>query len=185
MEESKTRHSLWLVPEQPERRHLQNLIDQLSSRLDSPKFCPHITVLGDIAVSAEHLFRAAKPLAESTACLRLEIKRLETGSSYFQSLFLRIDDKGSLRQMHQQAAFMFPNSNIPTTYLPHISLAYGHFSRDQIEQAKEIIGAFLPMVVRFDRLSIVQSSDTTPVSKWTTRGDLLLTQRDYNASSSG
>lgn len=178
------KHSLWLVPPAPQRAALQQAIRTLCQTTGLPVFTPHITVLGDIAADADTLARALAPLVRQWSMrhlttppsLPLTLTRLDTGTTFFQSLYACVAPCAALTRLHEDCrALLTPRADTghATAFTPHISLAYGPLpdtgsAIPALRSPTAPATIELPMTFAVDGVHIVRSSNDTPIEAWKT-----------------
>ena len=144
-----TRYALWLSPDGEAFERWQALIAELSARLGTPAFDPHVTLVGGLHGEFEALQQATRQLA-----LEIEPMVLPLGASryldeYYRCLFVDVDACPALARAQAAAARRFGPG--PSPYYPHLSLVYGELPAARKQQLIAEIGA------RFDEpLPIVQ-----------------------------
>lgn len=128
------------MPEGDERAHLEKIIEQLGAGFKSPLFKPHITLLGQVSGSEEEVVEKTATLAESLTAFDVSSDGLDFRDSYFQALFVKIKETPSLIAANGLAREVFQRES-DTTFMPHLSLAYGDFDVSEKEEVIEEISA--------------------------------------------
>lgn len=118
--------SIWLVPPEPVALDLQLVIDDLSRRYSTPRFRPHVTLIGGVEVSGP------APLASLATMESAEVraKAIVASGDYFRCVTAPAVLTASLRALRRKAAAMFERAS-KEKYEPHLSLLYGALSREQ------------------------------------------------------
>ena len=116
-------YHLWLVPEGEALHRLQGVIDDLAEAYGGPVFTPHVTLLSLFADQEASLIETNRRLAASLEPFNLDLKVPETGTIFFQCVYMRVAEDPLLSRTRQAAgtAFALPADN----YMPHLSLFYG------------------------------------------------------------
>ena len=127
-------YALWLMPEEPAFSLLAGEISRLSQECSTPRFDPHVTLLGGITVAEAEALASTVPLAESLKPFGLELGEIGYLEDYFRCLFVRVIPTDSLINANQTAREVFRLPNEPP-YMPHLSLVYGKL---QMEKKKVI-----------------------------------------------
>ena len=159
-------HSLWLMPDQGTAKHLRRLILELATKLNTPVFAPHITLVSDfsapIDVVRTHCDRAVSAMGP-IAAHSIEV---DGTTAPFMSIFLKVhvpNEVIDLRNTLHSALDISDQEN----YLPHISLAYfakeGPSKTDQIMHLNENLGEIRFNIIFLD---IVTSAKSIPISQW-------------------
>ena len=161
-----TMQSIWLVPKEPEREKLQNLIERVAAVTGGPRFEPHVTILGDVPLpSSEVRFRIGSRIRDIPG-FRLRSKEIRVGKSYFESLFLLTELPPVVSELRRLAAGSLPSSSGRKHFVPHVSLAYGRLKPAIVGQIMEIANGAHPMSLAFDELSIVCAGRAIPLEDW-------------------
>ena len=120
--------SLWLVPEDSETsRRLAELIDSLARRFGTPRFDPHLTLLGGLDAPAGDVIARSQSLAATIPPLELRVLRVEGTEEYFRCVFAAVEDTRELIRARERALEALV-LNDTSRFFPHISLVYGHLS---------------------------------------------------------
>jgi 2'-5' RNA ligase len=120
--------SLWLVPQQGESsRQLAARIDSLAQRLGTPRFEPHLTLLGGLEGGQADIVARSEVLARTLAPIELRIRDIEGSDEYFRCVFAAVERMPELVRAHEQAVEVF-GWRPPQPFFPHVSLIYGALS---------------------------------------------------------
>lgn len=142
-------YSIWIIPPEPVYTQLKSIIDELAKNYNGPTFEPHMTVLGNIDKDLSQIERFGKELAESFDTLQLSLGPVSFSTTYFQSVFVRVNSTAQLMQLNIDAKKLFNMEN--SVFMPHISLLYGDHdmttreeatSKVQIPQASFVVNKF-------------------------------------------
>ncbi len=157
------RYALWLLPDQVATEGFASLIDDLSNRYQGPRFAPHVTLLGRVTGAENDLQKTTEDLAQRLRVLTLRCQEIAREAYYFRCFYVRLEPSIDLVQAHEQAADAF-GVDFVSDYLPHLSLVYGHLSRDEKDKLRgEIEPRISPDFVA-DRLQLVHV--TVSVADW-------------------
>lgn len=151
--ETTDRVAFWLLPADDERKHLQAIVKKLSSRYNTPRFEPHLTLLPLPAPTVADATAVLDKLA--SACKPLELFR--TGPPrwspvYNQALILPFELSAGLAEL---VRILHPQQIVPTGYLPHISLMYANLDEESGPGLAEEI-FFDRRTVNFDRCAALR-----------------------------
>lgn len=119
------RYSLWLEPDGVAADALHAIIDRLAAEHGGPCFRPHLTLLGGIETTEAAVVAGAARLAATLAPLTLQLDDFGATETYFQALFATARPTTALLAARAAAEATFPEAP-STTYIPHVSLLYGH-----------------------------------------------------------
>src|SRR5208337_2649697 len=86
------RFSLWLKPTGEVYLTLANLIFDLSKEYFSPRFDPHVTLLGELTGSYEEIESRTSKLSANLRPYTIKLTRIEYLDEYFRSLFIRVEE---------------------------------------------------------------------------------------------
>ncbi len=125
-----TGFSLWLMPPEDSQsyRFLDSLIKDLASVYQTYSFEPHITLLGGIEGNADEVVAKTQELAGNISSFQAILEELGSQDNYFRAFFANAE-RNYVIQANIAAQNMF---GLSQKYMPHLSLAYGHFSKEQI-----------------------------------------------------
>ena len=102
----------WLIPDEPHRSKLQQIIHRFSKIYQSPTFTPHITLGTGNTIPS--------PMELPTTNIQFE--GVETEHSYFRSLYFTCRPDPKLFALWEYFGGEKP-------FIPHLSLIYGNFSQ--------------------------------------------------------
>ena len=102
----------WLIPDEPHRAKLQQIIHRFSKVYQSPIFTPHITIGTGNRIPS----RIANIIAP-----KICFTSIETEHTYFRSLYFKCAASSELTSLWKYFEGKEP-------FIPHLSLIYGDFS---------------------------------------------------------
>ena len=85
-------YALWIVPSDNVYRSLVKEISALSMQFSTPKFKPHLTLLGGLTGSKKELLIKTSKLAAATRAFDIKLNKVGVSDNYFKSLFIRADE---------------------------------------------------------------------------------------------
>lgn len=157
--------SLWLVPEAEAGDRLARLIARLASRLGTPAFAPHVTLLPGLAAPADEVVRTTGRLLADLEALSVALRPPETRDDPFQRLFLPVAMTFRLVHAHAVVRSAFaPGDERP--FEPHLSLLYGHPAEQEKTSLVREITSDLPERLRLSALEVVRTEGR--VEAWRT-----------------
>lgn len=165
-------YSLWLVPSDPARSRLATLIERLAGRLGTPRFAPHVTLLGGFDAEPEALLRCAEQLAAETPALALRLGRPAHSERFFRCLYAPVESSPALAQAHARArtAFAFEPAE---PFLAHLSLVYAILPAATREAlASELAPDLAALVLECRELRLVRTQGRC--EEWRTRARFAL-----------
>ncbi|MCT4610431.1 MAG: 2'-5' RNA ligase family protein [Pelagimonas sp.] len=156
-------YSIWLVPQEPQLTRLSTCVRDFARKNGTPSFVPHVTLLGDIAGKEAALAEIMARFSGRFAPYDLMVTEVETGDSYYKSLYLNLESPAALQDLQTALCNDLPVSQVPREFQPHISLAYGDLSPEvQTAEAEAFVGSLM----RFEVMHLVRSSQTVPIEDW-------------------
>ena len=140
------KHSLWLMPTGDVYDGLSRILRQLSARYAAPEFPPHETLLGECVGPRRELIDKSAGLAAAIRPFTVRLEQIDFLDEYYRCLFVRAALTEPLWKAHQAARQAFGHGHDPS-FVPHLSLLYGDFPRD--EKAEVIAQMGLRLEVQF------------------------------------
>ncbi len=148
------RVSLWLVPEEAARSRLDAVIVELASRLRTPAFRAHVTLLGSVRQEEAQALEAAQKAARQTPPMRLTLARVVHDPEYYRCVVLEAEATPELLGAHQRARRALGGG--PDRFRPHLSMVYGRFDeatrRELAVQVERTLEP--PLVVEATRIEV-------------------------------
>ena len=134
-----TGYSLWLVPERGTETYefLDKLIRNVATQYRTPVFDPHVTLLGGVGGNEQGICEKTRLLAEKLAPYELRLGEVGSNGTYFQILFSRIEQTPAAMNVNAVAQKVFAVDK--GKYFPHISLAYGDLSNEQVVALQQFV----------------------------------------------
>jgi len=121
-------YSLWFMPKGQIADDLQALIIELSRRYSTPKFQPHVTLIGELALPPAETIDKIKDLAALLKPFTIRMKEVTYLNEYFRCLFIKAARTEALIHAHSTANKVFKQDG--SEYMPHLSLVYGDLETD-------------------------------------------------------
>ncbi len=161
--DTETKYSLWLRPFGEVGFELKQQIKELSKRYHSPSFSPHVTLLGGLQMPESKLIPLTETLAHSLEPFTVYLNKAGTGSSYFQSLYIKVKKSEAIMSAHHIAKELF-DLNEEKEYFPHLSLMYGRQTENEKNKLLNIMGRSFNM--QFDVHSVLLIKAGSEVEGW-------------------
>jgi 2'-5' RNA ligase len=155
--------SIWLLLEKESRSNYRQIVKTISKRLKAPIFEPHCTIYGHFNTDIEILKPIVTELAKNYNQFSASVKKIKSGDSYSKSLYVSIKNSGALNQLNKICKNKFSRLK-KYGFDPHISIAYGIYSKEEIYVATKSL--IIPSHVVFNGLSIVKTDKN--VKSWET-----------------
>ena len=118
------RYTIWIIPPEPIFTTLQKVITELSQKYQGPLFSPHMTVAALPELEPAEITKRIESIAKKLHPLELSIGPVSFSTTYFQSVFARVNSTAELTQLNLDIKDLFEIEN--DVYMPHISLLYGN-----------------------------------------------------------
>ena len=139
-----SRYSLWIMPSGQAYDSLLDLISQLNARYGTPRFEPHVTLLGDLSLPEAEMVSKTKQLAGLIKPLTVTLHTLDWSNEYFRCLFVNVQKTDELLEANRSAGAIFDVGH-DSEFWPHLSLIYGVLSPDIKETIVEQLGGTCDM----------------------------------------
>ena len=132
-------YSLWLVPKRDTEAYalLDQLIRDAAAQYRTPVFGPHATLQGGIEGAERDVRERACLLAGELSPYEITLGEIGSNGIYFQILFFKVDRTPSVLNANALARKVFGMDK--GDYSPHISLAYGDLSKNQVDTLQQFI----------------------------------------------
>jgi Cyclic phosphodiesterase-like protein len=163
--------TLWLMPDGPSSERLAALVSALASRLGTPAFVPHVTLLHGLAREEGELLARTEALSRQLAGQPVVLGPLQSGDEYFRCLYFRAEPAEWFLAAHASAVHAFGVSPDPE-YLPHLSLVYGRLHANEKERIASSLAAELPISIDLTAIEVWRT--VGPVADWMQRGRFAL-----------
>jgi hypothetical protein len=146
----------WLLPAEPARSFLADIISELAARFDAPIFAPHLTVF----VTPENSRAPAEVLKEfGSLAVDLPIFNVSFSAQYTKTLFIRFEKTHALQRLSSTISELSgdPQQNLAD---PHLSLLYKHLPEETKRELADSIQ--LPFhQVTFDSICAMRCASPT------------------------
>ena len=123
-------YAIWLSLDRDTEARLASVIGDLSARMNTPVFTPHITLLSGIRYSVTTILNALRILKLEFQNFTVVPEELEAGRTYFHSLYIKIQAGSTVLKLRSRGENLL-NTYRPSPFYPHISLLYGHIDGKQ------------------------------------------------------
>jgi putative endonuclease len=149
-------YTIWIIPSQSLKIDLDKIVSRLAKKYKSPIFEPHMTLLGDTEIDEKTMIEKAKLLATKLKAFPLELGEISFSTTYFQSVFVRVNCTAKLMEANLKAKEIYKREN--NVFMPHMSLLYG--DQDMALREKIIPSVKIPKSSKFivDKIVVVPST---------------------------
>lgn len=132
-------YSLWFMPEGEVYKKFSGVIADLSREYSSPKFKPHITLIGQRVEPEEEIIEKTEKLSFLISPFKLRLTTIDYQDYYFRALFVKVEKTEELLEANKKAKEIFQIKDTEK-YLPHLSLIYGNFPESLKKKIIQEIG---------------------------------------------
>ncbi len=147
------------MPDKNTYQKLSELIVDLSSVHQTPRFEPHVTLLSGITDKLELAIDKTDELANSLSPILASLTNIAFLEFYYRCLFFRTSDSEELVYARELAEELFEHTQI-TPFIPHISFLYGSLPIFQKESIIEALGEEFFVNFRMTKLRLVKTQRT-------------------------
>lgn len=127
-------YAVWLIPDDETVTYLQDKIKMLCNRCNTPEFPAHITLVSGLKDNTDILCDRLNKLADMHKPFSLSITRAGYRDTYFQNLFIHVEENTALKSIRKNAFKTFNQEQLESkTFMPHFSLLYGHLAQEEKE----------------------------------------------------
>jgi 2'-5' RNA ligase len=136
---------------------LAKLIRDLSARLGTVPFTPHITLAGQLALPREQLLSKLSWMASVSDPFTVTCRQFGHEAYWFRAFYLDVSPNPALDGLRQMALNQFQIEDKDRGYLPHISLVYGEPGSGTVERLRAELDSILPLKVEVTRIALVKT----------------------------
>jgi hypothetical protein len=152
------RISYWLVPAEPDRQQLGQVIRELARRTDAPVFDPHVTLYSGPASSLKHASAIVRSVTRDVAALSLRTTGISHSEQFTKTLFIECETHPAIAAM-SEAFKQQSEPSLDYELKPHVSLLYANVpERVRQKLAGELL---MPPAIRFDCVRAVLTGTQT------------------------
>ncbi|KAJ3214380.1 hypothetical protein HDU67_001713 [Dinochytrium kinnereticum] len=157
-------YSLWIgaPKESIIGQQLVDVVNEFGDRLGTPKWQPHITLLGQVTDPYPQLEKKLQSLCQNIKPFKVLLTDIVTRDLFFQCVMAKVEEASELMDFNRMVAEIFPRPD--SIYWPHLSLVYGDLTADLKASVQEEIRTS-------SKWSIVGSMvEVKTVEVWSTEG---------------
>ncbi|KAJ3013627.1 UNVERIFIED_CONTAM: hypothetical protein HDU68_000619 [Siphonaria sp. JEL0065] len=119
---------------------LNAIVEHFSKKLGTPKWSPHITLLGSIVATPEEAVSKIQDAVKHRGPLKITLTDIVTKNLYFQCVMAKAEESQPLLSLNAFLRTVYPpHQNEP--YWPHLSLVYGDLDAETRNSVVEEIKA--------------------------------------------
>ena len=158
-------YSLWLMPIRDLYNKFATIVDTLSIKYASPKFEPHVTLLGSITTTEKEILEKTQKLARSIDSYTVNLTTVEYEDYYFRSLFVKAKKTPEVIDANRKAKEIF-GMQTNQEYMPHLSLLYGDFSSTIKKEIIKKIGTDFISIFEVKSIHLFEAHENLDISLW-------------------
>jgi 2'-5' RNA ligase len=167
--------SLWIIPPEPACGVFSEVVTQLSDRFSSPRFIPHVTLLGEVLSTRKDVLTKTTELAGRVSPLRITIDSIATSRDHFRCIYASGHKTAELTALHALAERTFPQKH-RWPFEPHLSLMYGEIPAEVQATVVAEIGTRMNLEFVAENLCVVTTSDDLPPEEWQVVGKIPVSE---------
>ena len=115
--------AIWLLPNKDDTNYLSDIIHELSYKLNSPEFSPHITVYGIVKTNQGILEEAITNILKNLKPFIVKKSRVKHSDFFWKTIFIDITPNRELNFINSKLSnYLSKYANYD--FSPHISLVY-------------------------------------------------------------
>lgn len=169
-------YSLWLMPEGQTALRLQKLIARLSHEYSTPRFEPHVTLIGECDMSETAVLAKTKELASKIQPFDIRLNRIEYLDRYFQCVFIKAEKTHHLMKTRACAWALFGKKK-DEKYMPHLSLIYGNLPPQVKQSIVQAAGDTLELQFRVEKICLYHTAGSP--EQWYCVSSAILCRENY------
>ncbi|WP_137134053.1 2'-5' RNA ligase family protein [Rhizobium sp. FKY42] len=158
-------HSIWLMPAADDLAFFQSIVEDLSGRLGTEAFCPHLTLMEDMPRSRDDLATVLSRHFTGQKSFEATINRVDGLPLFFRSLFAGFEAAGPLIDLKTLAVKAFERGDVES-FMPHVSLAYGVTEEQKAQPIADLSARLTDKVIRFTEVAVTASAQSIPIKDW-------------------
>ncbi len=146
-------YALWLLlPDEAHSRY-GAIIEAIARQYGTPRFEPHITLLGELTGEEQTLAQQTQALAREIEPFELRLLEAKYENEYYRCLYVLVAPSRALLRARERARERFAR-RIETAYVPHLSLVYGALAEEQKEKILEHTGRYFDETLRIGEIGL-------------------------------
>ena len=152
---------IWIMPGGVVKRKFSRIINSLSKKYNSPRFVPHVTLLGSFEGIETELIIKAEKYSKLIKPFEVNLTKVACLNEFFRSLFILVKKNKNVIKNHEIGRKLF---GMPSKkYLPHLSLIYGNFDKKTKKVMIKAIGEKFNSKFKVNSIYLVRKDevDTT------------------------
>lgn len=161
-------YSIWLVPKGAVNNRLSKIIDELSERYNSPRFVPHVGLVGGFNGDEDVLISKTKSLSKKLHPFGVSLTDVSCRDEFFRSLFILVEKTPEFMEAYEAARDTFNcygELYDRENYMPHLSLIYANLDKETKGDIMRKISRSFNISFEVDNISLFHSNERDKI--WT------------------
>lgn len=154
-------YSIWLIPDSKSLKSLGRIIEDISFTTQTPKFEPHITLLGGFEGEEAELKEKFIKIYKNTNSFKVELVRTGYEDFYFRSFYMLASLNKKLLSLNEAIQRRF---NRKEQYMPHLSLLYSNLKEEEKRKIISRLNLQLPVKIKITKIQLLKTEGE--VEKW-------------------
>lgn len=146
-------YALWALPDSGSSQRLQEIIDMLAQRYNTPSFVPHITIAHMLEGTEALLLAHCVRLASEMHSFSWTLDKCEIGDDVYRSVYFTGSRFERLYDCHTQALTHLGLTD-EKPFFPHCSMLYGSLEQAEKEHIRKELELLLPMSLSVTALAL-------------------------------
>jgi 2'-5' RNA ligase len=155
--------SLWLSPGGEEAAAMATLIGEMSGRFGTPRFEPHLTLLGGLGTPEDEAGEKALRLAGRLRPVPMPLREVTGEPAFFRCLYAAVEAGPELESARAEALALFAPEP-ERAFRPHLSLVYGRLAPEAKAELARALRPRLPGAILARHLDLVRTQG--PPEHW-------------------
>ena len=150
--------SYWLIPAEPWRRRLSEVIEDLAHRFAAPVFMPHLTLYAGPLATNDRVVEAVAQAARDFPVIELRATGIARSAQFTKTLFIEFELSAEIARLSDR---LKSEGAQPAEYAlePHVSLLYANLDEETGNTLGRAID--IPATMSFDRLGAILAPGET------------------------
>lgn len=161
-------YAIWLVPRGETNNRISKIINELSDTYKSPKFVPHVCLVGGFFGDENNLINNTKILSMKLNTFNVRLTDVSCLDEFFRSVFILVEKTPEFMHAYEAARSVFNcygGLYNPENYMPHLSLIYANLGMNEKECIMDKIGRSFNISFKADNLHLFHSNERD--KEWT------------------
>ncbi|MBU0974575.1 2'-5' RNA ligase family protein [Patescibacteria group bacterium] len=163
---SNKRYAVWYEPVGDVYTELKNIIIDLSKKYNSPVFEPHITLLpGGSSLNKEIVVEKLTKVVNEVKPFVTTFRQLNHSDEFFKSVHIELEENDALMEFAGNIQHEI-NGEIAKNFVPHLSILYGKFLKEEREKIIKLIGENYNKSFILNKVDVIEYEFNQPPETW-------------------